>query len=362
MDVRESRPGVRDLAPGGSKTLVSGSSRGLNVGMDLMSVAERLELGRLHGRPLLIKDDEQYPVWKVEVDSGTWVVKTERPWGDFWLRMVAQSGALEAAAWEAGVAMPEPHSKGLGEAGLWRPVGEGLYARAVRFVEGTHPVSPVDLPLASWAGGIVAALERLSLPADPDVDGDYRSHPTEDWDDWFAQAERKGVLDAERVRVLRNAVARTEEIIVSEQDLWRSKQIMHRDISFHNVLTASGRTVLLDFDSAGAQVPWWELVCTAFELAGPGRGVMRPERSVVEACLTGYVDAGGRLGRTDESAFTGMLAGRVGVAAWQLWMACGHRGGSERLQAEFGRSVRDSVDAVAVMLDAFPIWAAWLRA
>jgi len=330
--------------------------------MDLMPVAERLELGPLLGQPLLIKDDERYPVWKAETDSGIWAVKTERPWGDFWLGMVAQSGALEAAAWEAGVAMPEPHAKDLGEAGLWRPVGDGLYARAVRFVEGTHPISPVDRPLASWAGGVVAALGRVGIPADPDIDGDYRSHPQEDWDDWFAQAEGLGVLDAERIRVFRGAVARTEEIIAFEQDLWRSKQVMHRDIGFHNILSTPGGNVLLDFDSAGAQVPWWELVCTAFELAGPGHGVMRPERGVVEACLAGYVDAGGRLGRTDESAFTGMLAGRVGVAAWQLWMACGHRGGSAQLQAEFGRTVRDSVDAMAIMLDEFPTWAAWLRA
>lgn len=329
--------------------------------MDLTTVAERLGLGRLLSPPLPLKDDERNPVWRAETDSGVWAVKVERPWGDFWLGMAAQSGALEVAAWEAGVAMPEPHVKELGEAGLWRAVGGGAYARAVRFVEGAHPAPPVGRPLAAWAGGVVAALGRLGIPADPEVDGDYRSHPREDWDDWFAQAERLGVLDAERIRVFRGAVARTEEVVAAEPDLWRSKQVMHRDIGFHNLLDAPGGPVLLDFDAAGAQVPWWELVCTAFELAGPGHGAMRPERGTVEACLAGYVDAGGPVGRTDESAFTGMLAGRVGVAAWQLWMACGHRGGSAELQAGFGRTVRDSVDAVAVMLERFPVWAAWLR-
>ncbi|MCD0444140.1 aminoglycoside phosphotransferase family protein [Glycomyces sp. A-F 0318] len=329
--------------------------------MDVTRATEQLGLGRSLRPPVVLQENEQLPVWKVETDSGAWVVKLQRPWGDFWLGMAAQTGALEAAAWEAGVAMPEPHSTYLGEAGLWRPVGEDVYARAMRFVEGGHPAPPVAEPLAAWAGGVVAVLEALAIPADPEVVGDYRTHPDEEWDEWFAQAERLGVLDAGQVRAFRHAVARTEEILRADPLAKRPKLVMHRDISYNNVLEGPDGPVLLDFDAAGAQVPWWELVCTAFELAAPGLGVMRPERRVVEACLSGYLAAGGRPGPTDESAFTGMLAGRVSVATWQLWMACGHRGGSPELQARFGRDVRDSVEAATIMLETVPTWAAWLE-
>ncbi|THA65741.1 aminoglycoside phosphotransferase family protein [Streptomyces sp. A0642] len=330
--------------------------------MNLAQAAERLGLGRVLDAPLLLKDDEQSPVGKVATDSGSWVVKMGQPWGDFWLPMAAQAGALEVAAWETGVAMPEPQSTILEEAGLWRPIGDGFYARAVRFVEGTHPTAPTCEPLAAWAGGLVAHLARCAIPADPTVDGDYRSYSQEEWEEWFAQAERLEVLSAEHVRILRQSVERTEAMVEDQRDLGRSKLVMHRDIRHQNILTGSGGPVLLDFDAAGAQDPWWELVFTAFHLAGFDRGLGVPERRIVDACLSGYVAAGGAVGAVDETAFTGMFAGRVGVAAWQLWMACGHRGGSPEYQAGFAQTLRESVTAMAMMRRAMPTWATWLKA
>ncbi|MEV4026452.1 phosphotransferase [Actinosynnema sp. NPDC050801] len=330
--------------------------------MNPAQAAERLGLGQLLDAPLLLKDDEQSPVWKAVTDSGSWVVKIAQPWGDFWLAMAAQAGALEAAAWEIGVAMPEPRSTTLGEAGLWRPIGDGAYARAVRFVEGAHPIAPTSEPLGAWAGGLVADLARCAVPADPTVDGDYRSNSPEEWEEWFAQAERLAVLSAEHVRILKLSVEQAEAMVEDQQELWRSKLVMHRDIRHQNVLTGSDGLVLLDFDAAGAQDPWWELVFTAFGLAGFGRRSEVPERRIVEACLSGYVAAGGAVGAVDESAFTGMFTGRVGTAAWQLWMACGHRGGSPEYQAGFARTLRESVGAMAVMLKAMPTWATWLKA
>ncbi|MER6232616.1 MULTISPECIES: phosphotransferase [Streptomyces] len=330
--------------------------------MNLVCAAERLGLGPLLGAPLLLKDDEQGPVWKAATDSGLWVVKLNRPWGDFWLPMAAQAGALEVAAWETGVAMPEPQSTTLAEAGLWRPIGDGVYARAVRFVQGSHPTAPTSEALAAWAGALVAELARCAIPADPGVDGDYRSYSQAEWEEWFAQAEHLEVLSAEHIRVLRLSVEQAEAMVADQQELWRSKLVMHRDIRHQNVLTGSGGPVLLDFDAAGAQEPWWELVFTAFGLAGFGRGLEMPKRRIVEACLSGYVAAGGAIGAVDESAFTGMFASRVGTAAWLLWMACGHRGGSPEYQAGFARRLRESVEAMAVMLKATPTWAAWLAA
>ncbi|MGW0853964.1 aminoglycoside phosphotransferase family protein [Streptomyces sp. NPDC002690] len=330
--------------------------------MNLACAAERLGLGQVLEAPLLLKDDEQGPVWKAVTDSGSWVVKLNRPWGDFWLSMAAQAGALEVAAGETGVAMPEPQSTALAEAGLWRPVGDGVYARAVRFVEGSHPTAPTSEALAAWAGGLVADLARCAIPADPAVDGDYRSYSRGEWEEWLAQVERLEILSAEQVRSLRLSVEHARAMVEDQRDSWRSKLVMHRDIRHQNILTGSGGPVLLDFDAAGAQEPWWELVVTAFGLAGLGRGPEVPERRIVEACLSGYAAAGGAVGAVDESAFTGLFAGHVGTAAWQLWMACGHRGGSPEYRAGFARALGESVEAMAVMREAMRVWATWLAA
>ncbi|MEV3970238.1 phosphotransferase [Streptomyces sp. NPDC050698] len=325
--------------------------------MNLAQAADRLGLGQLLDAPLLLKDDERSPVWKAVTDSGSWVVKIVQPWGDFWLPMAAQAGALEAAAWESGVAMPEPQSATLEKAGLWRPVGDGCYARAVRFVEGAHPTAPATEPLAAWAGGLVAELARCAIPADPAVDGDYRSYSQGEWEEWLAQAERLEVLSTEDVRILKLSVEHADAMVEDQQELWRRRLVMHRDIRHQNILTGSGGPVVLDFDAAGAQDPWWELVFTAFHLAGFGRRFEVPERRVVEACLSGYVSGKGAVGAVDESAFTGMFTGRVGASAWQLWMACGHRGGSPAYQAGFAQTLRESVKEMAVMLKAMPTWA-----
>ncbi|MFE9707230.1 aminoglycoside phosphotransferase family protein [Streptomyces sp. NPDC005930] len=330
--------------------------------MNLAQAAERLGLGQLLDVPLPLKDDERSPVWKAVTDSGSWVVKIAQPGGDFWLPMAAQAGTLEAAAWEIGVAMPEPQSTTLGEAGLWRPIGDGFYARAVRFAEGAHPTGPMPESSAAWAGGLVADLARCAIPADPTVGGDYSPHSREEWEEWCAQAERLEVLSAEHVRILKLSVERTEAMIEDQQERWQSRLVMHRDIRHQNILTNSGGPVLLDFDAAGAQDPWWELVYTAFQLAGFDRGPGVPERRAVEACLSGYVAAGGVVGAVDESAFTGMFAGHVGVAAWELWVACGHRGGSPEYQAGFAQRLRESVNTMAMMREAMPTWVTWLEA
>ena len=99
-------------------------------------VVERIGLGTLLRPAEALKTDELSPVWKLETDTGIWVVKTSKPWGDYWLGVVAQAGALETAAWRAGLDMPEPFIPASTETGLWHPIGEGHFAKAVRFLEG----------------------------------------------------------------------------------------------------------------------------------------------------------------------------------------------------------------------------------
>jgi Ser/Thr protein kinase RdoA (MazF antagonist) len=330
--------------------------------MEPAQVAERLGLGTLREAATVLKAGEPYPVWKLTTDAGPWVVKVCRPWGDFWRGAVAQAGKVEAAAWRAGVALPEPLLPETAESGIWRPIGEGHYARAARFLDGSHPSAPFTPRLAHWAGATAADVERLAIEVDPTVDSDFDSHPESAWDDWLAQAVELGVLDRDRARALKDVAMRINEIAASGLASRPVKLVVHRDFSPANVLVTADGPVLLDFDHAGPQVPWWELVSIAFSLASPELGPVEPERATVEACLTGYAAAGGRWGATDESAFTGLLVGRLSTTAYELWMSCGHRGGSPALQAAFGRTLRASVTALSAQIDSTTAWAAWLRA
>ncbi|WP_162145998.1 phosphotransferase enzyme family protein [Glycomyces tenuis] len=326
--------------------------------MEPAQVAERLGLGPLRRPASVLKDGEPYPVWKLTTDSGTWVVKVCRP-PDFTRDALAQAWKLETAAWWLGVAMPEPHFPGRPAPRIWRPIDDDHLARATRFLEGTHPSAPLTPPLARWAGATIAALERLGIPADPAVDADFDTYPESDWDDWLDQARRLGVLDTAAAGTLKDTAMRINEIAEAST---AEKLVMHRDFSTANILVTAEGPVLLDFDHAGPQPPWWELVSAAFYLAGPELGTVEPDRASVEACLAGYEAAGGRGGPRDETAFTGMLAGRLSTTAHELWMACGHRGGSPELQASFARALNASIPALAGQLDATTTWTAWLRA
>ncbi|WP_194201801.1 phosphotransferase [Glycomyces albidus] len=331
--------------------------------MEPAAAAAALGLGDLRGPVGILKRDELSPVWRLETDSGAWVVKAIAPHGDYWFDDVAQTGRLEAAAWRAGVDMAEPFFPAGDASGMWAPVGDGVHARAARFLEGAPAPAPVPPHLAEWAGATFAALERLAIAPDPDGAGDYafRFHPESDWDEWLGQARDLGVLDAAGARALKDAALRIAAIGEAAVAAKPATLVVHGDFSHLNIMVTPDGPKLIDFDSGGPNVPWWELVAIAIEMGAPGLGVMEPDRASIDACLAGYAAAGGRIQDAGESAFIGILAGRLSSAAWQLWMACGHRGGSAEQQAQFGRDLRGSVTALTTMLDAVPTWATWLK-
>jgi Ser/Thr protein kinase RdoA (MazF antagonist) len=332
-------------------------------GMEPAQVAERLGLGESRRPATVLKDVEgAAKVWKVDTDSGAWVVKLSDDWGDEYARAIEQAGELEVRAWKAGVAMPEPFIPDAATVGLWQPIGENQYARALRFLDGEHPTTPLAPGVAHWTGATIAALEKLAIPADPSIDYAFNVHPESDWDEWLAQAIDLRVLDKDAARALKDAAMFIGPIIEAAVASPPQKFVVHSDISFANLLLTADGPFLLDFDGAAPGVPWWELIATAFGLDGTDIRTMEAKRDTVDACLAGFAEAGGRIGPTDERAFTGFLAGRLASTAWELWMACGHRGGGPELHAEFTRAVRLSVPALTTMIESVPEWTTWLRA
>lgn len=329
--------------------------------MDPAAVADRIGLGKTRRPATVLKAVEGNWVWKVETGSGAWVVKVRGNWSDDYTSAVEQAGRLEVAAWNAGIAMPEPFLSEAATAGVWQPFGDQHHASAQRFLVGEHPSAPVAPEIASWTGATIAALERLAIPADPAVDYAFSPHPESDWDEWLAQAVDLEVLDKEAAQELKRAAMYINPITESAMAAPPEKIVVHSDISLLNILVTADGPALLDFDGAAPGVPWWDLISTAFGMDGEDVRTIEPTRSTVDHMLSGYVDAGGHIGPADETAFTGMLSGRLASTAWELWMACGHRGGGPELHAEFTRAVRLSVAALTTMVESTPEWADWLR-
>lgn len=330
-------------------------------GMDPSAVAERLGLGTSRRPATVLKADEGNWAWTVSTDSGVWVVKVRDNWADDHSGVIERAGQLEIAAWRAGIAVPEPFLSDAAAVGVWQPIDEHHHASAQRFLVGEHPESPLTPAIASWTGATIAALERLAIPAGPAVDYAFIAHPESDWDGWLAQAVDLGVLDRIPAQALKTAARYINPITAAAVASPPEKIMVHSDISLLNILVTADGPVLLDFDGAAPGVPWWELISTAFGVDGEDVRTVEPARATVDNMLSGYVDAGGTVGPTDETAFTGMLAGRLASTAWELWMARGHRGGGPELQAEFTRAVRISVGALSTMVDSTREWTTWLR-
>lgn len=334
--------------------------------MEADRLANALALGRVLAPPANLKPANLKPagidpVWSLDTASGRWVVKTRQPPGQFWHDTVRQSATLESAAFAAGIDMPEPLVPSGESSGLWVPLDDGgRYVRAARHVEGVHPDVPLDPATATWAGATMAALERLQLAADATVDAGYTTHTSEEWRGWLDEAMTLGILNGDQAHVLAAVAADLNAVISSGLADNPAMLVLHRDFSSVNIMLTQERPMLLDFDHAGPQVPWWEVVGHAFGLASADLGVVPPDRATVRAVMDGYGSAGGRQGDADATAFTGMLAARLSYTAWRLWTALGHRGGEPAHRVAAAADVRDATTVLPGIVANVENWSAWL--
>jgi hypothetical protein len=152
---------------------------------------------------------------------------------------------------------------------------------------------PAAPAVARWLGTTVATLGRLALPSDqpPDPIPPVLSPPT---------PGTAGLAAA-----LADLAALAHDSLRARPPL----ALSHRDISGRNILVGPAGPVLLDFDHAGPQAPWWELVHHGFLLACRDLGPEEPSPRTVADVLAGYAEAGGPPGPRDITAFGGLAAG-----------------------------------------------------
>jgi Ser/Thr protein kinase RdoA (MazF antagonist) len=281
--------------------------------------AEAFGLGGLSRAPEPLPGGGPALRWRVTTERGSWMVKTHEAPEARHLHGMLVSSALELAAYRAGAAMPRPVGRPDAEAGLWHRVGD-TYVRAAEWVEGTPP--PVNTrALGAWLGRTMATIERLDLPGDPSAEGAYVLHPMADWHRWIDAGAAAGVLDRAETAEVKATVAEATGLVEaglrSASAAGQVFRVVHRDTNARNILLTARGPVLVDFDSAAPEVPWWEAVYQALDFARhdmPG---------MVHTVLDAFVEAGGARGPAEPEAFAGLVRGVLSGFAHHLRLAAG---------------------------------------
>jgi Ser/Thr protein kinase RdoA (MazF antagonist) len=328
------------------------------------AAAEHFGLGELVAPPRPLAGFSPAGVWALDTVDGRWVVKSMRPQHAWQVEGMRRSGALELTAYRAGVAVPRPVPPLAGGVGLWLPV-DGTYLRVSERVAGDPPAVPAEVGVARWLGETVAAIARLGLPADLTAAA-YPVHSLEEWTEWLAHCRTAGLLSGIEHAALTDAVAAGTELVGSAMARAPRFLLAHRDISRPNILVTGAGPMLLDFDHAGPEVAWWELVHHVFLLSCVRLGQDEPVPAVIRAAVQAYADAGGEVGAADETAFAGLVRGMLEWTAFSAWLGLGLRRlgpvrSMARRQAEAAGFVREASRVLPVLLASLPRWSTRLR-
>ncbi len=328
------------------------------MSVDARAVAALFDLGEPVAPLRRLPGRSSARVWALDTVAGQWVVKTAQPSGPAALDALRTASTLEAAAQAAGVAGAPAVTIG-SAAGSWAPLpgAPGTYVRVSERLAGQPPPVPLTEPLAAWLGTSVARITGLGLPAK------RRRSRSPQWQrllpDLLAPAEQDQLLAAARA---------AGDLIVAANQPRPRRVLAHRDINRRNVLVTGNGPVLLDFDRAGGEVPWWELVHHTFLLACTNLGPEEPDPASVRHAVAGYLQAGGEPGPADPSAFAGLLAGLLDWVASAAETVSdnqpdNHVGAAadEQPSGDHTRTVlRQAAASLPLVVSALPRWSALL--
>jgi hypothetical protein len=246
--------------------------------------------------------------------------------------------------------------------GNWACLDEGgMYARVSEWIDGVAPTTSADTSLAGWLGRTVAVIEHLALPGDHRAEAAYPVQSVADWRLWLDEARAAGMLDVRQARGLSAAVTDATALMQAALAADHVFQLAHRDVNRRNMLMTDRGPLLLDFDYAGPEVPWWEFVHHAFDLASPRLGDYPPRPEQVDAALTAYQETGASAGTAEPEAFAGLLRATLGAAAYDPWLALGHRPADADRRSTAAWVVRDLAGQLPAIVKSIDRWTRLIR-
>ncbi|WP_165956694.1 phosphotransferase [Kribbella antibiotica] len=337
--------------------------------LNAVQVADAFGLGSvLEDRPLA-NGDRPAVTRVVSTTNGRWVVKHDRLGSagrldlSTWQRGKAWTvHRLESAAAAAGIPMAQPVQPPEPSVGFWYapPDSDGELARVTEWVEGRdlREARVPDEELATWLGGVLARIAQLDVAVDEDADASS-VFPLDEWRGWVREAESKADPALARAAHAVLGVVEDSADLVAEALRNRPALTMtHGDAAPANILATPSGLVLIDWESATADVAWWDAASNAVRLAAPDeRSIAGGDPRIIRALIGSYRDAGGPAGPADATAFGGLLIGHLSFTAWCLWVALGHRDESAEQVAFCTRSLFDSAEHLPRILRELDDWA-----
>ncbi len=327
-------------------------------------VAKAFNLGEPAGPLTMVVGSSAHRTWRLDTFGAVYFVKHyDRPWDmptwSDWISYIQGSWEIERAAWQAGLAVAEPV---MAPGAMWPwidlDVGDGLATvRVHKWEYGVLRTDPATVPVAKQLGDFLGRTHRLL----PGLD-EWRRPPT--WpDDWASAVSWSTTTDRRLVQSLAGTLPLLEE--ASARCAAAAKESVrlvrtHRDLHSHNVIErGDGRVIVVDWDAASTQRADWELVETAFELAGTVTGP--PDRAVVDAFVSAYHEADGPARTVDEASFAGLLMCSQNWLRYNLRRVAGHLPGATLAPGERDPAVETirSLEAVRRAVGSIEEWTGW---
>lgn len=291
-------------------------------------IARRFGLGAPTSELVPVPGGNTHRLFRLTTDHGTWAVKqVQRVDEDWWLQGFQESTSLELAARSAGVRMPRPvaPAEPLADVLAELPTGgQTLTYRVHTWVDGSAPTGSAHPELLEWAARTSATLHGLGLRSRSPLSSTYRTFPAEEWRDWADQARHRGREVGDHLRASLPVVLDVQAHVEPVLDLAELSRLCHGDLTPENVLVTADGPVLLDWDSAGPEVPELEWLRTLWSfLRVPPHS---PGPSDVRRALDAYLRSGGEHQAPASLRFAGLLNSQLRALAYFTWCAIGHRG------------------------------------
>lgn len=322
------------------------------------TVAERFGIGRPVSGLVRVTGGNTHRLFRLTTDQGSWAVKLLNSTGEAgWLEAMARSAELELLAADAGVAVPTPAIPSDPVAVLVAEMSAGEdmeYVRVSRWVDGVISTAPAPVDICAWLGTTLAQVAALPILPTETVAEAFQTHALARWQQWADEATGLGLVCAAPLRRSLPALADAGALVLEATAGPLDLRMAHNDANPWNVLVSPTGPWLLDWDAAGADVPWFDLLGSVWRFAGASTG--RPDVGRVRAALQAYEAAGGPLGRTDELAFGGMVHGTMESLSYFLERALGHQDVTPEEQTSADTVTVQCLEALHVELDNLSAW------
>ncbi len=240
-------------------------------------------------------------MYRLDTDQGSFAVKELNLLDRRWPYRAEDVFRFERAAFDAGIAMPEP-------------ISASRHTLVHRWVEGEKvPEAPVPAEFGFEIGEILARIHALDVA--------WTRVPVEEPTsrDWPELAERATATGQPWAVELAAQVETFLAIAHFVDTCQRPGPVVltHKDIQPWNLLARDGRPVVLDWELSGMLDLSSELGSTALNLAkGPGFDDIQV--SIFRSVLDGYAAGGGALPPSGASWFVFIIGGWLGHTRWHI--------------------------------------------